>query len=239
MKNFKLPLRGVLTASLMLPMAGCGKEGNLTERLSTVEDRDLSGIAGPRSGTASAAARVPRSVYGTARSVDALAFPGLNDDERKAIEKALTFFVTEHTAEEGVGPIFNQNRCLGCHLNAQDIPASTGFLTVATPASRAGRAGPTDYAAITKTNPPPTAAFTLFGDYSPASGLFDPLAIFGGPIQHVRATGDCQPDIIPPESVDPNLHGGIDPVTGTSQLGFRRARQARRGWEGERRRPRG
>ncbi len=227
MKNYKFRLYFVLAASMTLPLAGCGKDGNLTERLSTVDDRDLSGIAGPRSGTASAAARVPRSVYATARSLETLAYPGINDEERRAIEKAFTFFITEHTAEEGVGPVFNQNRCLGCHLNAQDIPASSGLLTIATPASRAGRTGPTDYAVITKNNPPPTAAFTLFGDYSPASGLFDPLAIFGGPIQHIRTTGDCEADIIPPESVDPNLQGGIDPVTGTSQLGFRRSQGER------------
>jgi len=227
MKNFKLRRADVLAALLLLPLAGCGKEGNLTERVSTVQDRDLSGIAGPRSGQATAAARVPRDRYGTARTLEALAFPDLNDEERRAIEPALTFFVTEHTAEEGIGPIFNQNRCLGCHLNAQDIPAATGLLTVATPASRAGRTGPTDQSTITTTNPPPTAAFTLFGDFSPASGGFDPLSIFGGPIQHVRATGDCQADVIPPESVDPNLQGGIDPVTGTSQLGFRRAQGER------------
>jgi hypothetical protein len=223
MKNRKLLPGLSLAGVFLLSFSGCGKEGALTERVGTVEDRDLSGIAGPRTGQATPAARVPRGVFGTARTLDALAFPGLNDEERKAIEKALEFFVTEHTAEEGVGPVFNQNRCLGCHLNADDIPANTGLLTVATTASRAGRTGPTDYAAITKTNPPLTAAFTLFGDYSPASGGFDPLAIFGGPIQHIRTTGDCEPDIIPPESIDPNLQGGIDPVTGTSQLGFRRA----------------
>lgn len=228
MADLKLPRGAAPVAALLaLLSGGCGREGNLTERVGTVQDRDLSGIAGPRSGQATPAARVPRGSYGTARSLDALAFPGLNDDERRAIEKAFTFFITEHTAEEGVGPIFNQNRCLGCHLNAEDIPPSTGFLTMATPASRAGRLGQTDYAAISLTRPPPTAAFTLFGDYSPASGGFDPLAVFGGPIQHVRANGGCLPDVIPPESVDPNLQGGIDPVSGTSQLGFRRAQGER------------
>lgn len=227
MKILNIRLTGALAGCLLLPLFGCGKEGNLTERLSTVEDRDLSGIAGPRSAQPSPAGRVPRGVYGAARSLDALAFPGLSDDERRAIEKAFDFFVTEHSPEEGVGPIFNQNRCLGCHLNAQDIPASSGFLTTATPASRAGRSGPTDQSTINKDNPPPTAAFTLFGDYSPASGGFDPLSVFGGPIQHVRSNGGCEADIIPPESIDPNLQGGIDPVTGTSLLGFRRAQGER------------
>lgn len=226
-KRVDFGIGGFLALAVLLPLQGCGKQGNLTERLATVEDRDLSGVAGPRSGQATAAARVPRSVYGTARTLDALAFPGLNDEERKAIDRSFDFFVTEHTADEGVGPIFNQNRCLGCHLNSQELSASTGLLTVATPASRAGRLGPTDQAAISATTPPPTAAFTLFGDYSPASGGFDPLTVFGGPIQHVRANNGCLADIVPPEQVDPNLQGGIDPVTGTSQLGFRRAQGER------------
>lgn len=213
----------LLSVSLLAPLLACGREGSLTERLATVEGRDLSGIAGPRQGQATPAARIPRNVFATARTLDTLAFPGISAEERRAIERAFTFFITEHTAEEGVGPVFNQNRCLGCHQNAEDIPPITGFLTVATTASRAGRVGSTDHAVITRNNPPPTAAFTLFGDYSPASGGFDPLAIFGGPIQHVRTTGGCEADILPPEEVDPNLQGGIDPVSGLSQLGFRRA----------------
>ncbi len=228
MANVKLARTTVLLAGPLLSLLGaCGQQGNLTERPDTVEDRDLSGIAGPRSGQATPAARVARNLYGTARSLETLTYPDLNAEERQAIEKAFSFFVTEQTPEAGLGPIFNQSRCLGCHTSAEDIPPGSGLLTVATPASRAGRLGPTDYARISKSSPPPTAAFTLFGDYSPASGGFDPLAAFGGPIQHVRTTGECLPDAIPPESIDPNLQGGIDPVTGTSQLGFRRAQGER------------
>jgi CxxC motif-containing protein (DUF1111 family) len=204
-------------------LAGCGAEGTLTDRVDTVEERDLSGIAQPADATRQPVQRIARDAYGTTNTPEALAYPGLTDEERRVFTRALDFFTTEHTAQEGVGPIFNQNRCLGCHRNAEDIPRSSGLLTVSTPASRAGRQGPTDHSVITKNNPPPTAAFTLFGDFFPASGAFDPLTAFGGPIQHVRATGDCEADIIPPESIDPNLRGGIDPTTGLSALGGRRA----------------
>ncbi len=216
------PIAALLAAGLAF--AGCGAEGNLTETPATVDDRDISGIAGPSNRSAlQPVARVPRSVYATANTEAALAYPGLDDEERRVFESGLDFFITEHTPEEGVGPVFNQNRCLGCHRNAEDIPAGSGFLTVSTPPSRAGRIGVTNHSRITRDTPPPTAAFTLFGDFFPASGAFDGLAVFGGPIQHVRSNGGCEIDIIPPESIDPNLRGGIDPVTGLSALGGRRA----------------
>lgn len=204
-------------------LAGCGSEGALTDRLGTVEDRDLSGIAQPADGARQPVQRIPRDLFGTANTPEALAYPGLSEEERRVFSSALDFFITEHTAEEGVGPIFNQNRCLGCHRNAEDIPPDAGLLTLSTPFSRAGRLGPTNHSVITRHNPPPTAAFTLFGTFFPASGGFDPLAVFGGPIQHVRTTGDCEADIIPPESIDPTLRGGIDPTTGLSAIGGRRA----------------
>jgi CxxC motif-containing protein (DUF1111 family) len=215
---------GLVAGGLALVLAGCGAAGNLTDTVDTVDDRDLSGVAGPSDASAlQPAARLPRALFGTANTVEALAYPGLDDHERSVFSSALTFFITEHTAEEGIGPIFNQNRCLGCHRNAEDIPRDSGLLTFSTPASRAGRQGVTNHAIITKQNPPPTAAFTLFGDFFPASGAFDPLAAFGGPIQHVRTTGDCLPDVIPAESIDPNLQAGIDPISGLSALGGRRA----------------
>jgi len=204
-------------------LAGCGSEGTLTDRVDTVEERDLSGIAQPADATRQPVQRIPRDVYGTANTPEALAYPGLSEEERRVFVRALDFFTTEHTAEEGVGPIFNQNRCLGCHRNAEDIPRGSGLLTTSTPVSRAGRQGVTNHSLITTANPPPTAAFTLFGDFFPASGAFDPLAAFGGPIQHVRANGGCEADVIPPESIDPNLRGGIDPTTGLSAIGGRRA----------------
>jgi crotonobetainyl-CoA:carnitine CoA-transferase CaiB-like acyl-CoA transferase len=83
-----------------------------------------------------------------------------------------------------------------------------------TPVSRAGRQGLTDYDAITKlAGNPPTAAFTLYGDYNPSSGAFDPLTVFGGPLQHVNAIGYCAINPIPSISIDPNL-----PVDGSSMV---------------------
>src|SRR5262249_47034839 len=144
---------------------------------------------------------------------------------------------------------FNQRICLGCHRNADDVASLTSaqrsgndavLTNVSTPASRASRQGPTDHARlndeiISAINSgrligtdetfakPPTAAFTLSGHFFPAAGAFTPLADFGGPIQHVRATDPCYPDFIPPEGIDPFLQGGIDPATGLSLIGGRRA----------------
>lgn len=216
----------------LLISAGCGDEsGNLTETVDLEMRRNLSGIAGPSDPTAMAPVeRVPRSAFAATNTGDALAFPGLSSEERTLYESALSFFSTDRTPENGLGPIFNQPICLGCHRNSEQL---VGFAPVITPtlASRAARSGVTDHALITKAsaadnlNPthPPTAAFTLFGDFFPAAGAFNPLLEFGGPIQHVRATGDCDIDIIPPESIDPFLQGGIDPATGLSALGGRRA----------------
>ncbi len=46
--------------------------------------------------------------------------------------------------------------------------------------------------------------------------------MFGGPLQHVAAIGYCAVNPIPSIDIDPNLAGGIDPVTGLSPLGERR-----------------
>lgn len=220
---------GVL-ASLIL--AGCGDSGgSLTEGLDDVSDRDLSGIAGPPDPAQTRpVARVPRGIFGTANTADALAYPGLSSEERGVFERALAFFITDRNPDNGLGPVFNQPICLGCHRNSDQLTAFAP-VTTSTPASRAARSGATNHALVTKASAannldpehPPTAAFTLFGTFFPASGGFNPLDFFGGPIQHVRATGDCVIDIIPPESIDPTLRGGIDPATGLSALGGRRA----------------
>ncbi|MGE3536645.1 MAG: di-heme oxidoredictase family protein [Candidatus Tectimicrobiota bacterium] len=69
-----------------------------------------------------------------------------------------------------------------------------------------------------------TAAFTIFGNFSPAAGSFDSLDFFSGTVQHTRPSNPaCLPDPILPVSADPNLRGGIDPATGLSPLGLRRA----------------
>ena len=89
-----------------------------------------------------------------------------------------------------------------------------------------------------------TAAFTIFGDFSPSAEAVDPrtsydpldgVALsrqqFGGFVQHTRppidelrafdSTIDCKPEAIPSVAEDRNL-GTIDPVTGLSASGFRR-----------------
>jgi Di-haem oxidoreductase, putative peroxidase len=93
-----------------------------------------------------------------------------------------------------------------------------------------------------------TAAFTIFGDFSPSAEAanpntsYDPLngsknsvtgnaQNFGGFVQHTRPpidelkafdpTIDCKPDAIPSIAEDKNL-GTIDPITGLSASGFRR-----------------
>lgn len=69
-----------------------------------------------------------------------------------------------------------------------------------------------------------TAAFTIFGNFSPAAGSFDGLEAFSGTVQHTRPSSPaCLPDPILPITADPNLRGGVDPSTGLSALGLRRA----------------
>ena len=74
------------------------------------------------------------------------------------------------------------------------------------------------------TNTGHTAAFTIFGNFSPSGGTFDSLEIFNGTVQHTRPSmPGCLPDSILPIEQDPFLRGGIDPTTGQSPLGLRRA----------------
>jgi CxxC motif-containing protein (DUF1111 family) len=201
---------------ILMAIASCDSSGNLTETVDTVSTRDLSGIAGPPTGTPTPVDFVPRAQFATDNTAAALSFPNLNADELGVFQAGLALFITDRTPADGLGPIFNQRICLGCHTST-----GTGQ---STPAGRATRAAPTDLA-LTKDPAvmlPPTEAFTLFGDFSPASGAFNPLSEFGGPVQQVRATPPCKGDVIPDESIDPNLAGGIDPITGLSALGMRR-----------------
>ncbi len=112
------------------------------------------------------------------------------------------------------------------------------LVTTSSIASRASRSSPTNFSftsfdpvtgggrapdnvdAIFNTGK--TAAFTLFGDFSPSTVAFRSFFTAGG-VQRVRPSLDaCLPDRIPLVSEDPNLAGGIDPVTFLSPLGFRR-----------------
>lgn len=261
MKGFASMLsRAVWSVSLLgavLVLGGCDEQGNVTERAlpgpggeSTISDRSISGIAGPPDASQTRPVeRVDRALFATSNTVNALIYPSATAEERAVFQRALNFFITDRTPANGLGPLFNQRICLGCHRSSDDVASLTSaqrsgndavLTNVSTPASRASRQGPTDHERLNSeiiaaigagrligtdetVGKPPTAAFTLFGDFFPAAGAFNPLTDFGGPIQHIRATGACYPDFLPPESIDPFLQGGIDPATGLSVLGGRRA----------------
>jgi hypothetical protein len=190
-------------------------------------------------------ARVPREQYATARHLDVLLYPGVNASERNAVTEGFTFFTTPHTPDEGAGPMANQHFCLGCHRSSQEALPDTGLVTCNdgscnTQASRAARSTPTNFA-VTAFNPLTgggvaaddddaldgpgrTAAFTLFGDFAPATNTFNGLIEFGGVVQHTRPSlPECLPDPILPVERDPFLQGEVNPATGLSPLGFRRA----------------
>jgi CxxC motif-containing protein (DUF1111 family) len=227
---------------MALGFSGCPR-GNLTEDIATLDTRDLAGIATQSNGPWTPVAFAPRATFGSDNSAAALGYNDLTATEAALMDKndpnsPIHFFITSHTDAEGVGPLFNQRRCLGCHFNSEDIKDNhiTNDLgplnTVNTPVSRAGRQGATNYALIHDNIRPNTAAFTLFGDFSPASGFFDPLTILGGPLQHVESNGvamGCTSTTIPSQAIDPNLQGGTDPVTGLSELGLNRAMGERAG----------
>ena len=115
-------------------------------------------------------------------------YPSLDDDERESLLEGLTFFTTEHTAAEGLGPVNNQTRCMGCHLSADE--AVPGLLQRSSHISRAARSTPTNFNFTSfdpatgggraannldaLTNTGKTAAFTIFGDFSPSSGRSSP-----------------------------------------------------------------
>lgn len=240
---------GAVAAGLVAAASGCSY-GRVTETLTVEEGRDFSGIAQPGSGIPKAPKLHERATWGVGLTYAALGYEGASSDIQALYDFAdpgkvtpasiedqspLQFFSTPHTDEEGVGPLFNQRMCLGCHNSSEQnrdnfavgmlADSAPSMLTMTnTPVSRGGRQGLTDYAKITKAaGNTPTVAFTLYGDYFPASGAFDPISVLGGPLQHVHAVGECAINDMPPLSIDPNLQGGLDPVTGLSTLGARRA----------------
>src|SRR5437667_6644160 len=196
----------------------------------------------------------------TLGDLDALIFPDASLEERQAVLEGMTFFTTPHTAAEGAGPMANQPFCLGCHMSSAEAIRSPGLVsassclpgsTCESLVSRAARSTPTNFEftagnstlggrpadhleAINDTGR--TAAFTIFGDFSPSSNFFDPLdgsamnrvtglisQPFGGFVQHTRpSVPGCLPDRIPTISEDQNLVT-TDPTTGLSPLGFRRS----------------
>ena len=213
--------------------------------------------------------RVPRQEFGVVgplplrlRDLEALVYPDATRAQREALLEGLTFFTTLHTAEEGAGPVANQTRCQSCHLSSSETIRGEGLVVNRNSnVSRAARSTPTNFRftsgdatsggraadhldAINDTGR--TEAFTIFGDYSPSTNLFDPLdgvastvrfdpdtgmfvpatvsgQQFGGFVQHTRPTrAACLPDRIPTIAEDLNL-GTIDPETGLSPSGFRRS----------------
>ena len=220
--------------------------------------------------------RVPREQYGVVGDLplglgdlDALVFPDATREQRQALLEGLTFFTVAHVASEGAGPVANQQFCQGCHLNSNETIRGAGLLVgPVSNVSRAGRSSPTNFRftsgnantggraadhldAINNTGR--TAAFTVFGDYSPSTNIFDPLdgasstivfdpatgeflpdalisgQRFGGFVQHTRPSiQPCLPDRLPTIAEDANL-GTVDPTTGLSASGFRRAVSERAG----------
>lgn len=232
---------------LQLGAAGCepgpagGPADDPAEIDSLALDRDLFGIPGPSDPSAlRPVARVPRNLFGEANDAEHLIYPEATPAERRFLDpddvhSPLHFFITAHTQEEGIGPMFNQPFCVGCHNNSNDIATNQSnaleelfahpadLTRVNTPVSRGGRQGVTHYSLITSTQRPPTTAFTLFGDFNIETGMFDPLSAFGGSILHVKAVPPCRIDTIPPKFLDPNFARGENPLTGISDLGFVRA----------------
>lgn len=211
-------------------------------------DDDVTGQAGPTDrARLHPVERVPRSEFGhvgpfplTLDDMRAFVYPSLTEDERNAVLPGLTFFTTPHTAAEGLGPVANQTMCLGCHTNSAEALSGFGLVSSVSHVSRAARATPTNFEFTQRdprtgggvapdsfdalTGPGHTAAFTVFGDFSPSTLAFDELPQFGGFVQHVRPSlAACLPAPIPPFDIDPNLQGGVNPVTRESQTGFRRA----------------
>jgi hypothetical protein len=176
-------------------------------------------IADPPSGTVfRPVQRVTREQFGvvgafplTMNDLHALVYPNLNDQERALLLEGMQFFTTEHTPEEGNGPMANQKFCLGCHENSAEqipnrnlvnpdncVPGSTCVSIV----SRAARSTPTNFRftgldpstgggrapdhldAIHDTGK--TAAFTTFGDFSALLNVFDPLdGVFVNPVTKI------------------------------------------------------
>jgi CxxC motif-containing protein (DUF1111 family) len=240
---------GALGVSLAAAVHGC-QYGAMTETLDIEEQRNFSGIATPGSGIPRHPNMHDRATWGQDLSYASLGYEGASAQVQALFDFAdptmvvppsiedqspLQFFATPHTDVEGVGPLFNQRACIGCHnsstVNQQNFVGGNGTDTSLaavnmknTPVSRGGRQGLTDYSMVTKAaGNPPTVAFTLYDDFNPTTGAIDPLAAFGGPLQHDEAIGVCAINNMPPLNIDPNLQGGIDPITGLSPLGEFRA----------------
>jgi len=142
--------------------------------------------------------RVPRERFGEVgplplqlSDLDKLVYPSATSAQREALLEGMTFFTTRHTPEVGAGPVANQPFCQGCHLSSNEaIPGAGLVVDRVSLVSRAARSTPTNFQ-FTSGNPTTggrpadhldaindtgrTAAFTIFGDYSDETNIFDPL----------------------------------------------------------------
>ena len=158
-------------------------------------------IAAPPAGTVlRPVRRVPREKFGVVgpfplhlQDLRSLLFPDATLEERQEVLEGLTFFTTPHTAAEGLGPINNQEFCLGCHENTAEGVRGRGLLstascipgsTCASQVARAARSTPTNFTFTSLdpatgggspadnldalSNTGKTAAFTVFGDFDPS-----------------------------------------------------------------------
>ena len=236
---------------LGLVMATCVMTAS-SSRAQTAGAPDLNPIAAPPDPTQlHAVERVAREDFGvvgafplTKDDLGALLYPSATADERQAVMEGLTFFTTPHIAAEGQGPIANQQFCLGCHMNSAEAVRERGhqqLVNTVSQVSRAARTTPTNFAFVgfdpttgggrpadnidALENTGRAAAFTVFSDIAPATGVIDTLTMFSGnSTQHTRPSlPGCLPDPLPPFSQDVNLADGVDPVTHLSASGFRRA----------------
>jgi hypothetical protein len=184
-----------------LVWAQCLNEEELTQQLITERDKPIGEVAVPGGDVVlSPVQRVPRDQFGVVseppldgNALDALVYPDANADERAAVLEGLTFFTTAQTAATGRGGVSNQANCLGCHTSSAE--ALPGLVRSISPASRAARSSPTNFAmtgqgraadnddAINDTGK--TASFTIFGDIcaaapgpciSPRPGMTPPTA---------------------------------------------------------------
>jgi hypothetical protein len=189
--------------------------------------------------------RVPRATFGEVgpfplqlADLDALTYPSANDEERAAVLEGMTFFTTIHTAAVGAGSVANQQYCLGCHRNSLELEPFPALFNSISQVSRAARSTPTNFNFTSfdpetgggraadhddaLTNTGKTAAFTIFGDFNPSSGMFATLEPLGGFVQHTRPSVEaCVPEPIPSIEEDALLAGEPD-AQGVYRSGFRR-----------------
>ncbi len=185
-------------------------------------------VAPPNNNTLEPVTRLPRATYGTKRSstpadpnlpagtlpfadLDTILFPGSIDtpEKRNLLFEGFDLTAAEKTPAQGLGPIFIDTRCVDCHLNSsRDVLPNTGLTESDSIASRAHRAGPTNFRFATVfnaqgdrigvslgnpdslNNSGDTFSFTTFGDYNPEFHLFDPLNGSGIPQNFTNSSGN-------------------------------------------------